>query len=98
MMNDMLKRIDEVLDESEEQRPAEYIVALKRKKFETALQHHALHVQQERWLLRGVELGAVEPAWDEGNTWLYSPSPDCPLWLDYRVVWGATAWFLGVCA
>lgn len=79
---DVLNRIDEVLDESEQ--PPEYRTILQQKRFEAALQAHARRVAQERWMLQGVELGAVVAVWDGRDRWSYVTATDCGLWLGDR--------------
>lgn len=80
-MRDMLTKIDEVLNDETEYTP-EYLVAVRQKQYETALKRHARRVAQERWLLQGIELGAVEPVWIDGETWRYLTKAECDLWLD----------------
>lgn len=80
-MRDMLTKIDEVLNDETEY-PPEYFVAMRQKQYETALKRHARRVAQERWLIRGIELGAVEPVWVGTDEWRYLTHDDCDLWLD----------------
>lgn len=85
-MRDMIERIDEVLDESEAEHSPEYLTVLQQKRYRTALERHAMRVEQERWILQGVKLGAVEATWDGQETWYYYPAEDCELWIDERYV------------